>query len=161
MKQTVKYLIFFILISITGLTGCVKNYSKERIIGKWKLERVQCYATGGYLKFSEPIDYSDKHIIYEFCKNNTLIVTSSISGNSQKKKYSYKCKRDPHPGDPFWLNIIVEIDKETYNGYMSTDLERISFSGSIKTKQKIDDADLDIAEQEDFQSWTKHFIKLN
>jgi len=167
MKQTVKYLIFFILISITGLTGCVKDSCKDYIIGTWKLDRITSYDSAGYLKFSI-LDYSENNIIYEFRKNKKLIVTSSISGNSQINQYSYKCECKENFYTTNGTGVLVKIGKENYSTYLGrgisndlTNFETMSLFVGTKPKKIMDESDIDIMEQGHQRNWRKEFLKLN
>ena len=170
MKQIVKYFIVLVLISAIGLTGCKKDKYKEDIIGKWKLESVIVSKSDLYLQL-HTINYSENNIIYEFKKNNKLVVTSSISGNSQKKEYSYKCERNyDNFCTTYSVGLLIKIDKETYSGSLVRkiyDDSSISFDeyggiallNSSKPKKIMDEVDLMLI-QDSISFWQKNFIKL-
>ena len=100
MKQTVKYLILFILISTIGLTGCEKD--NFLIYGKWKLEYLE--TTKDYKEY-ERIECSDKNIIYAFQKNRILFITGSIPNDFKN-----------------WMNVKdFSVGKHTYKFYYPSD----------------------------------------
>jgi len=163
MKNVISFLITLVLIISIGVTGCKKDYYKDYIIGKWKLERVYSYDSAGYLNFSVLKDYSKDNIVYEFQKNNKLFVTSSISGISQTKKYSYKCEDRETFCGTFGVNVLVKVGKETYYTYLGRDVNSFEFetmSISSNFENVMFEVDRDISKQTDRRSWQKKFIKL-
>jgi hypothetical protein len=151
------------------LFSCGKNSYKDGIVGKWKLDKVTYSDLTEYVNFAELDDYSENNIIYEFRKNNKLVVTSSISGNTQTKEYSYRFEDRENFCATFGVNAFVKIGKENYNVYLgrgisdgaiSSGFETMSISGSSKPKNIIDESDTDIIAKENLPNWTKEFIKL-
>ena len=165
MKKIVLVFITLILIISIGITGCEKNndYSLE---GKWKLS-MATFSVGGYLYFL-PIDSSNNNIIYEFQKNNKLLVTSSISGSSQIRKYSYKCKGRKTPSyTEGYHSIQVIIDKDICYGTIGHNRERLLLfrdsnvpKTSVKPQKPIDEIDLILMEQDSLSFWQKDFKKI-
>jgi hypothetical protein len=166
-----KQIIFWTLsiMAVFALVSCGKDSYKEGIIGKWKLEKVTYSDLTEYINFSEIDDYSANNIIYEFRKNNKLVVTSSISGNTQTKEYSYKFENGENFCATFGISAFVKIGKENYKVYLgrgisdgtiSSEFETMSIFGSSKPKNIIDESDTDIITKENLPNWTKGFIKL-
>ena len=132
--------------------GC--NKDKKDIVGEWKLSKVGI--VDGYYQQSET-DYSGKNIVYEFQKNNKLVVTSSTLGKLQTKKYSYKYQK---------LNVCptcipaqnLQIDKIKYYCLIENGVMRIS--SFIKDENVVDEIDLEMSEKSNILSWGKNFIKL-
>ncbi|MDR2970957.1 MAG: hypothetical protein LBU83_03375 [Bacteroidales bacterium] len=161
MKKPIFLIISLFALIIIGLTGCEKDFYKDRIIGKWKLDKVIfCDTTiidGHYQQFE--IDCLENSIIYEFKKNNKLIITNSILGNLQITKYSYKC--DKIPGTWCYTEPVVlqiTIDKETYY-YTQYPEDQLSISGE-SINHIFDETDSVIIKQENLQIWRKKFTKL-
>jgi hypothetical protein len=154
MKSIVKKIfsthIALFLIVIVGFTSCGKD--NDMLIGKWKLMEV--IITTDYQEM-DTIDYSSENIVYDFQKNNRLIITGNISDDLyvfkdfQAGKHSYKCYNFMDDvADP--KNLLIdepksgEVGKE-YNCYIGSEtLEifriEIIYNGTIP--------------------WSKSFVRL-
>jgi hypothetical protein len=79
-------------IIIAALTGCEKT-TNELLMGRWKL--VEVIITKDY-QVMDTIDYSKDNIIYDFQKNNRLVISGNIPVNYyvfndfQKGKHTYR-----------------------------------------------------------------------
>jgi len=164
-------LIALSLIITTGLIGCKKDKYDYAIEGKWQFRSVYIFVGGvssdGYLQWHTiTTDSLENDIIYDFQKNNKLLVTSSISGNLQTNEYSYECeRRNSSHNVPNYDAIQLKIGKEIYYGSVSQKYGIMSLSSesakSIKPQKPIDEIDLVLIEQDSLSSWQKQFIKLN
>ena len=164
MKQKFYFFSLFTII-ILCITGCKKDndYSIE---GKWKLERVYIFPNEYLFWFT--IECSENNIIYDFQKNNKLLVTSSIYGNLQTKEYSYKCEgRNVFCTSIDYDDIQLTIGKGIFYGSVSQKYERMSLFSessesaiSVKPKKLIDEIDVILIEQDSLFLWYKEFIHL-
>ena len=96
MRKRNVFLVFFL--SCVLFISCEKSVKEKDIIGKWKLHGVEFdkYLSGIY--YEDEFDIENYNVIYDFQKNNKLVVTSTISGVLHKNEYSYKCEKSTsHP----------------------------------------------------------------
>jgi hypothetical protein len=163
MKKPIFLIISLFVLIIIGLTGCEKDKYDYTIKGKWKFQSALILmGDGKYLQgYTITIDSLKNDIIYEFQKNNILIVTSSISENLQTNAYFYKCKkRSVFCGSLDYDDIEIKIGKNIYYGSVSQKYERISLFSGVKPQKPIDEIDLILIEQDSLAFWQKEFIKL-
>ena len=150
MKTKNVFLVF--LLSCQLFAGCNKNNDIEYIIGEWKLNSVTI-TDESY----QPIemDLSDYNIIYEFKKNNRLVITSFVSEKSAKSSYSYKGYAATPEVDTF-NNLQIDGIKLTCYVFRENGL---IISGFSKMAEPIDDIDLAVIEKGGVY-WEKSFVKL-
>jgi len=158
MKKVILKLIA-ILLPCLLLTSCNKdNDDSNDIIGEWKLNRVtyldEAIIGSGSWTWTE-MDLPSNSIIYNFQKNNKLVITSFISGKLQKSKHSYKLSNCPTCDPPY----ILQIDKKRYYFEISPENATMSI-GCFCIPSGIDEADLAIIKQGNVAGWNKTFVKL-
>jgi len=136
---------------------------KDDILGKWKLE------SASYMYSSPPHDFYENNVIYDFQKNNKLIITSFMSGRLQTIEHSYKyIKTDirltgwPAPGD-LPLNNNLLIDGTYYFLCSYTTYSKMIISFPSDDTKVFDEVDLAIIEQQGAVPYSiqKYFKKLN
>jgi len=162
MKRLVLFPSIISIMIIAALTGCEKEPYSSEIIGEWKLVEVLYIDTtvttdGGYPWLK--IDYSENNLIYDFRKNNRLVITSSTPGKLQESKCSYKYENI----GPIIFGLLegsLRIRKTEYICRISIE-EEMTIHGFDKSKKAIDEIDLKMMEQDNLMGWTKVFVKLN
>jgi len=158
MKNKINFfvLLFFCLLFV----DCNKNNDIDYIIGEWKLNSVMYIDTtsmlDGYYRYE--MDLSDNNVIYNFKKNNKLVITNFVSEKSSKSQHSYKYHKifDCPTCDPF---ANLQIDATKYYCKIVIDSATMSISGFSKTEEPIDEIDLAVIEKGGAY-WEKSFVKL-
>jgi len=160
--KKIKFILIFLLPCLL-IVSCNKGVEEKDIIGKWK----PCGVLGLY----SDLDVENNNVIYDFQKNNKLIVTTFISGELQKTEYSYKCvKSYYHPwADDFSgrykrksRSLELYLDGVFYSWCDPTWYYDEMWIGYLdKGSKVIDETDLLVLEQNHPYDWYKYFKRIN
>jgi len=132
MKNAVSFLITFFLITI-GSTGCHKGHRDDSILGTWKLVEISCSVGINANGYPELVDFGKYNLIFDFQKNNKLVISSSVSEESSIIKHSYKFfTKDLHefPYYPRSYNLV--IGKKKLDCYVFKETGVMVLSGYMK-----------------------------
>lgn len=116
----------FLLLTITvSFSSCKKEEIEKEYpthhLGKWQLVTVKLYNID--LGEFVPLDYSHANIIYDFRKNNVLIVSGEIEDIEDYKgheigEHFYEVLPINHPLSPYKMNIASDLWTHFYDNYV-------------------------------------------
>ncbi|WP_156305984.1 hypothetical protein [Sphingobacterium endophyticum] len=113
-----KRFIFLISIIIT-LCSCERNeidINNTRIVGEWKLVRIEQDVMNPSGIKKSTTDYSSKNVIYNFQKNNLLKVSGGENFGYSNGEYPYEFKKDYLSGSPSAeetkINLVIINDSK-------------------------------------------------
>jgi len=172
MKKANVFILGLFSLIILCLTGCEKKdvyeYMVRNLEGKWKLSTVSYMDTRVLHGESHTkIDYP-KTAIYDFQKNNKLVVTYFLSGELYQSEHMYKCEKENYNplcndmGSGTCSSIRLHIDESQFLCVAFP--ESMWIYGFTKDKV-IDDVDLVMVEHDYVKDgyvkgWSKSFVKI-
>ena len=156
-------LFFFAVFSVLllGFTGCKKDPHDDNIIGKWKLVDISDGDKYPVMPMGPPEikDSLKYNLIYDFQKNNKLIILNSVVGELHENKYSYKYHHayPEYYGDPPRGNNL-QIEKTKFSCVVFEKQEVMVLL--CHTEKILDEYDEMMSMKDSVLYWRKTFVKL-